>query len=609
MSKLPRMLLLIFFMGLNHSNALLAQYNNETVTEKSFEQSDLFFQSHYLSTFGLKNFRDASVGLINDPFLNLQLNPANLPRFETGNTHLYLDFRGDRTESDIVEDYGRAYPAVYNLSIYHPIIVDPRWYSNTRSEPEPVFSLGILTYPFGQKRNLFIGGTYQLIHKDEPFYSVPDWIYIYRFGFDALGNKVSDDNIPIVDRYAGTDEMSISGYLYSGFLGYRFTPRLSAGLNVDGVIHSRDGAYLNSYQDQYGAANDWDSRYLNSRDRKQDYDHFDFAGGLQYQFSPNASAGIKAGYLNGAATQSYNSLDSSYYHYDPVGNQNDWSYNSSLSATGQSWKQDGKNWYGRLNFSGKINPQTKLTAYYRYSKTDIDISNASAINDTAYYDSRWTWNDSVYSRNYYNSSLTDVRSGQGTREKSLHQAALNFEWELTPKNTLIIGVYYSNDKTNIKTLEPVSARFFSESFYYNSEYDPDTTFYLSRRIEDKELDWRYRSKYWTVQIPILTHFRFSEHWSMMLGINRILKSWEIEDRTTAYFTYREVTENGQTRIDTNFGERYTQPRQKISEDMTDFIASFEAAITKQFRVNLLLDPNFKDEFSIAQWWLSFRANL
>jgi hypothetical protein len=96
---------------------------------------------------------------------------------------------------------------------------------------------------------------------------------------------------------------------------------------------------------------------------------------------------------------------------------------------------------------------------------------------------------------------------------------------------------------------------------------------------------------------------------MILGINRILENWEIKDQTTAYFSRREITEDGETRTETNFGERYTQPRRKISEDKTDFIAGFEAAISKQFRINLLLDPSFKDEFNIAQWWLSFRANL
>jgi hypothetical protein len=128
-------------------------------------------------------------------------------------------------------------------------------------------------------------------------------------------------------------------------------------------------------------------------------------------------------------------------------------------------------------------------------------------------------------------------------------------------------------------------------------------------MEDKELEWEYQSDYWTVQIPVLTHFQFNDHWSMILGINRILENWEITDITTAYFARREITENGQIRTDTNFKERYIQPRRKISEDKTDFIAGFEAAISKQFRINLLLDPNFKDEFNIAQWWLSFRANL
>jgi len=596
--------------GIGCPAILFGQYNGETVTEKSFEQSGLYFTSHFLNPFGVPGYRDVAVGLIDDPFLNLQLNPASLSQFTVGSTHLYLDFRSDRSESAIVADYGGIIPLRY-YGPYYPIIIDPRWYSNTRSEPEPVFSLGLLTYPLGNKnRRLFLGGTYQIIHKEELFYTVPAWIYQSRFGYDPLGNLVVEDqNIPITDRYSGADEMVTTGHLFSGFLGYRLSSKLSAGVSLNGVIHSREGNYLNAYQDEYGQINDWDSRYLNFRERSQEYDHLDAAGGLQFDFSSNASAGIKAGYLQGNADQTYTAVDSSKYDYLPSGNPNQWSYNGNRSVTGQSWNQEGKNWYGRVHFSGKINPEAKARAYYQYSKTEIDLANASAISDTGYYDSRWVWDDTVVSRYYSHYSLADQRSGRGTREKSLHQAMLNLEWQLTPKNTVLAGVYYSRENSTVSTLEPVLAERFSEYFHYNSVYDPDTSYYLSRLAEDKELEWNYRSNYWTVQVPILARFQFNEHWSMMLGINRILKSWDIEEQTTAYFTRREKTENGQTRVETNFGERYTQPRQRITEDATDFISSFEVAISPKFRINLLVDPAFEDEFRIAQWWLSFRANL
>jgi hypothetical protein len=608
MNKFRLVLLLIFITAINLMVPLSAQYNDETVTEKSFEQSDLYFQSHFLNTFGLRNFRDVSVGLIDDPFLNLHLNPARLPQFQHGSTYIYLDFRGDRTESAVVQDYG-IYPEYYDLRLYPPVFIDPRWYGNTRQEPEPIFSLGILTYPLGQKKNFFIGATYQLVHKDEPFYTVPDWIYYPHFGYDAYGSKVLEDDIPVVDRYAGVDEMSINAHLYSAFLGYRFSPRLSAAVSLNGVTHSREGAYLNSYRDEYGNVNDWDSRSLSSRERNQEYDHIDLGGGIQYQFSPEFSAGIKAGYLKGTADQLYNSADSSYYNYDPPGNNTGWSHHRNQSLTRQTWKQEGNTAYARINLSGQVHPKTRVTAYYRFAKTDIDLANSSVVNDTANYNSRWVWDDSVIYRHYYNSSLFDLRAGEGVREKRDHRAALNFEWQLTPKNTLIAGIYYSRNKSKVLTLEPVSARFYWEAFYYESQYHPDSTLQIYRRIEDKELEWQYQSNYWTVQIPVLTHFQFNEHWSMILGINRILENWEIKDQTTAYFSRREITEDGETRTETNFGERYTQPRRKISEDKTDFIAGFEAAISKQFRINLLLDPSFKDEFNIAQWWLSFRANL
>ena len=146
------------------SSSLFTQYWGERVTEQSFEQSDLYFTSYYLNTFGLYRFRDVSVGLVEDPFLDLYLNPAKLPLLTKGNL-LHLDFRGDRTSAPISDDYS-IYPLLGQSNFFAPIYIDPRWYNSSRRDPEPVFSLGFLSYLRDSKsQKVLLGGTYQLIYK------------------------------------------------------------------------------------------------------------------------------------------------------------------------------------------------------------------------------------------------------------------------------------------------------------------------------------------------------------------------------------------------------------------------------------------------------------
>ena len=176
----------IIFIFFCTNSFLIAQYNSERTTEQSFEQSELYFTPHFLNPFGILNFKKVAPGLIINKFLNLEINPANIP--DLGDeTLIYLDFRGDRTEAPIVQTY--AYPTYYSDIIYRPYI-DPRWFSTTRTEPEPIFSLGILTNPFSENtNNFFIGGTYQLIHREEKFYNIPYSIYYPNIYYDALGTR------------------------------------------------------------------------------------------------------------------------------------------------------------------------------------------------------------------------------------------------------------------------------------------------------------------------------------------------------------------------------------------------------------------------------------
>jgi hypothetical protein len=187
---------------------------------------------------------------------------------------------------------------------------------------------------------------------------------------------------------------------------------------------------------------------------------------------------------------------------------------------------------------------------------------------------------------------------------------INFKWALTQVSTIYLGLYFNSTETEISNTEPVNVSRISS---YNST-SSDTLYYYNYNnyyslVEDKILEWKYKSDNWTIQIPIIFDFRFNEKWGMTLGLNRILENWKITDVTIAYFSLREKIQDTVVTRETNFGERYTQPAQKITEDFTKIFTSFDVSISKAFIVRMILDPEFEHEFRIAQWWLSFEAQL
>ncbi|UCF64213.1 MAG: hypothetical protein JSW33_16900 [bacterium] len=578
-----------------------SQYWGERVTEQSFEQSDLYFTSYYLNTFGLHRYREVSVGLVEDPFLNLYLNPAKLPVLTEGNL-IHLDFRGDRTSATIADDY-YIHP-LWDMSQYHaPIYIDPRWYNTTRRDPEPVFSLGFLTYlkdPKNQK--LFLGGTYQLIYKQENFYSMPSWIFYNRYGYDVFGNQVGGFNYPVQDRYSGKDEMNHQGHLISAFLGSRINTKLTLGVSMNGVLQSRDGIYQNLQSDEYGSTNDSDWRSLNEIQREQNYHHLDLAVGMDYQVHSNFAIGSKLGYLNGHADQLYQTGYFSEYSYQdrivPENNGN--SFND--SQTRQNWDQDGKNWYGSVNLSKILKDQNQINFYYRYTSSEIDPTNQSQIRDTSFYESSWRGDTLIY-ESRYQSGLHDHRTGSGDKQIDWHQALLNFRFKLNRTSNLSLGFYYAHKTSIIQSTEPVIVTLFSDH-QSNSPYDWNHYLY-----EDKILDWKYNSKEWSIQIPLIFDFQLNRQWSFTVGINKILRNWEIEEVTVAYFHTRQRLENDSLKTENNFAERYTNPPQKISEDFTDLISKIEVDISPRFQFQLLINPEFEETFRIAQWWLVFRTSL
>ncbi len=585
-----------------------AQYNQERTTEQSFENSDLFFKSHYLNTFGLYRFKQVSAGLIDDPFLNLYINPAYQPNLGNSDALIYIDFRNDRTEVKLFDAY--VVPMYYysDLRIMPPYYPDPRWLTVARSEPEPIISIGILTNPISEiTKNFFIGGSYQLMHKQEKFYQMPYWIYYPNFYVDALGGvRAGLENVPIIDRFAGKDEMTLEGHLFAFYTGYKITDNLSLGASFNGISHSRNGGYLNSYQDEYGTTDKTENKYSQLLERNQKYNHSDFSLGAIYHFFEKSLFGIKAGLLNGNADQDYASQSSYYYKYNIPNVSSNWWLNESNSSTSQNWKHEGSLKYYGVNFKHELKEGKEISGFYRYSYGDEDITNSSVIFDTSYYSSRWAW-DTSWSMYRGSSVVKDNRKGEGYRKRYNHEALLSFKSQLTSGIFVTLGLYYNSVTTDYFTREPVIV-LRSSSYNRTSSYWGAYS-YSQKLFEDKLLEWNYNSRIWSMQVPLLLNFDISKNFSLMLGVNRILTGSEIKEITIAYFKKRERDDNGNVKTETNFGERYIQPTKKFTESYFDFVANFNINITDAFKARLLLDPEFDPEIRVSQWWLSFELKL
>ena len=586
----------------------IAQYYGERSTSQSFENSELYFNSHYLNTFGINSYKDVAAGLIDDPFLNIYINPANIPDLGDSEVYLYVDFRGDRTEIEIANMYT---PYYYAMDSYYRPYYDRRWLYTVKSEPEPIVSLGFLTYPLGlENKNIYVGGTYQLLYGESNYYTMPYGIYYSNIYYDSFGAKMEDrSSIPIVDRYSGSDEMTLQGHLFSGFAGMKINDKLNVGLSFNGVFHTREGSYSNISNDEYNTTNTDEYKNHSSQYRLQDYNHFDVSAGVNYLLNEKNKIGVKLGILNGVADQKYDQSNSHFYRSNTEFTDPNWNYSLSESNNAQNWKNDGSTKYIGFDFSKKLKNDNDLFLFYRYTSSNVNTTSSTIMSDTSYYSSKYTYNNGYY-RNKSISSLHDSRTGTGERISDKHEGMLNIKWTLTEKANLVAGIYFNKIISKVNDNEPVvvvrNSTWESKSTNPDYPYDNSDSRYL---FEDKTLEWRYKSNNWSIQIPIILNTQFDEHFGMMIGISRVLKGWRVTDATTAYFTKREKIENGVTKLETNFGERYTQPDDNYTEEYFDLITQLNLNITDKFKASLLINPEFENIFRVSQWWLSFRAKI
>lgn len=593
-----------------------AQYFGERVLEKSFEQTDFFFTPNYVIPFGVGTFRSTMIGLLDEPLLNLAVNPSNIYNDSLNKHYLYADFRSPgevRTADGSIYPYPIPYWET-RLMVYPDIVPPyPFFFVRTRKEIEPTVSLAYLTQPLRTDApKLLLGATYQLIFQDEKYYPIPQDIYRPVVGYDYLGVRLAaESQIPIIDRFTGRDNIQHFGHFASLFGAYELNEGLSVGVKVSRVLFDRDGNFGSSNLWENTPQSTYRSLWSSLEARDQRYRHWDLAGGANYRFAENVAGGLTVGYLRGNAPQTLTREDSSFSGLGQINVGTNWSYYWNAGSTLQQWDHQGKVFYSGVNFSFSLTPAQKLHVLYSLGRENTEITLMSNIIDSSYSNYRSTYQDTNIYRSLSEYRLSDLRSGSGTRKGFTHRFIAALQWNVEPRVNLSFGLQLDVQDQETRTSEGVVA--FRRSVYSSSStgYWPYSYSGFHRAAEEKTLQWNFETNLTRVQIPFILRWRTSDIIELLFGINRRMSRWQIKETTLALFKYQEITQDSVTTRRTNFGERYVTPIERTSDVETAFLAGLTVSPSHALNIRFLLVPTVREFFDDSrvdlQWWIAINV--
>ncbi len=592
------------------SSVLHGQYFGERVLEKSFEQTEFFFTPSSLTPLGIGGFHGVAAGFFDDRLSWLAVNPAFFSIDSLRDHYAYLDFR---SVSQIRSPSNVYYPMYdYRVAAEIAWMPYPRYFYNERKELRPVFSGAYLTRPLPSALpDLFAGITYQMIFQDDKYYPIPHDIYRSVLGYDYSGARTAAENFPIVDRYKGSDDIHHLAHLVSFFSAYNLTEDLQIGLKLGRTSFTRDGSF--------GSQNLWDGYYNpnyrslwgNMESRSQEYSHWDLTAGVRFRFSESNVLGATLGYLTGNAKQNLGRTDTSFYGTGTPGVGPNWSYYMRSGLTEQDWEHNGRTMYGGLQLNRQLSPTVSFNLLYGFSGQNIDIDLASSISDTSYNSYRYRYQDTLVSRSEGYYRLIDARTGGGTKTSSAHRFLASVHWKPQKSTSVSIGLQLEFQRSETRTDERVLARRGSHYSYSSDRYGSS---WFDKTVEDKDLRWTFNTNVTTLQIPIVFQWQMSDWFHAMVGVSRTMASWEIEDVTLALFRLRDRKSSGGNEKKENFGERYTMPKERVSDVRTTAILGLTAIPSRLFNIRLLMTPNIVDDFEglhiqDLRSWLSFQLTL
>ncbi len=557
--------------------AAFSQGTHPAITEKQFVESPLFFHSWYLNPYEADGFRKVTAGLLDDPFLKVYLNPADMPEFSLKNHRIYLDIRGWRynlSGQPVTAEAGGTVGPVKKPSATVSLPLPGQ--ADYLASHTPYISLGYLARPFrGKFSGWSLGFTYQLVRSED---AVP--------GTKISGLMMNTGDDPVIMN-------KNLGHFAGAFLACRLTSRLQAGLSLSGAYYRQertDDQYYRS-STEAGAMALQDYRL----DYGQDYRHLDAAAGLRYRLLPAWTAGVKLGYLQGRVRQT-NLLD-----YDrimksistiPAG----WTRTDGTQHDRREWERPGKFLYALFRTGYAFATNSTIGGFFSTGLRRMDVNNRTAAGTRTFSTEEKDAFGTLRSSEGRQQELLNA-AGSGTREEWFRQGMLHFSQQMASFATIKAGLSYRGESVRLNSTEAVSSSIEGNTVTVAG----DTTREYFSRIENKSDRWDFESDATELMIPFYLEMRLQKFWQVYLGVNHILRETTIHQTDESRILYREINNNGQVTTEQNIYEITVAPVDKSVTRETVLLAGTEIMLSENLRLNVLLSPRFKDIFHIQFW--------
>ena len=582
---------------------LSAQYWTDYVLEKGFDQRDYFLRPHRIVSLHLKNIDPGLLGVMPDPLSEMSFQPATLASLP--GSRLYLDLKGKANEPKEFKY------AVYPLYDYANNYFLPPYYAQpVERKLEPLLS----AVYYGDVAAKYLPGlkfalSYELIHHEGKFYEpVPYWYYR---GYDAFGakNEASAD-FPDIDptvRQDGLDEKSETAHFYDAILSYKLTKFLSGGVKLSHVQTDIGGDYLrlNNYNDPFNR--DYESRYLNSKNKTASIRQNEISAGVVLALSDRRQIGVFAGKIDGDHTQSAADQDSSYYRYG-LETGDDYFGRWRYSHINQSeWLHDGQTRYAGVH--GELPMQSDIAFRFRLEveKSDIDLSNSDMVADTSYsqYRYRYYENDSLYN-SIDGSRFDEVRIGSGNENVTRKTVAAGVVVPFQKRSEITVGIFAQTSKSEVLMYEDAQVRRASHQLTPTPWRPVESQI----GVEDKTLRLDKSTSITRLALPIALNFHLGHGWSVSFGAikqydkieaDEIVDVWFRTDSTTVINSNGTIIDRAKERVD-----RYISVPVRRSETSTAYHLGVSFQPVQRVRIDVGMGAKPTE---LKQWQLAVALGL
>lgn len=491
-------ILVIFFLQYSITGAIGEEVPFPTIHKPPvpYHMQCINFQTLQLDIFG-----NYASGMLGDPYADLSWNPALITSQPRSTIYLKVNFNQASSTSSyyINPEYGSSYTVL------------PRWYNTTdinQLNMEPVYHIAYLR-PISSKFSL---GVVNRTMVDYGPYRSTGWWNARGWDVDKIIPE-NDYNLEPQTLEVDKNNQQVWGNQMEIFLGYKWTPSLSAGLKLGHYFFRRDG---NLFDSKWGYHPHYSYADLNDELLNLNGDQYECGLGLIYHFNKNTSLGIYGSFMIGSTKDSRAVQDTLDNWAETAEDTKYYSLRKYDLIRGEEFSSDDTQPLFSLIFEKKFSRDFTLRLFLKSYWLNSDVSGTIISQDTTHTDR--TYDDYSNQYHYFRRQRTYYKSnanlqGEGNTSSSTIQWFTSLIYAPDEKWSFFSGVYFSGTVLDREIIE--DSEYLSYSYLEYSQYNPETRKDLYS--QEKNYVYTLHSEQWNCILPIGFRLSIVKGFDLFLG--------------------------------------------------------------------------------------------